>query len=206
VLQVHSILQEQESMGGLVPPMTPAAEDILGHGMGAPATPHHGSLDPSLPLEQLDNLQHHLPAMENMGYDQNQMQMANMGYDEHMPAQTPAGGMSERVHSPWQGDYDFPPSAGPVEEQQQDETDEQFEERVLNKRAYQMFTVVRSKLESTNQITLTEMCYRNTKKQASQKFYSLLVLKKFQVLELEQAEAYDEIFVLRGPKFDNPVL
>jgi hypothetical protein len=57
-------------MGGLVPPMTPAAEDILGHGMGAPATPHHGSLDPSLPLEQLDNLQHHLPAMENMGYDQ----------------------------------------------------------------------------------------------------------------------------------------
>lgn len=42
------------------------------------------------------------------------MQMANMGYDEHMPAQTPAGGMSERVHSPWQGDYDFPPSAGPV--------------------------------------------------------------------------------------------
>lgn len=45
---------------------------------------------------------------------QNQMQMANMGYDEHMPAQTPAGGMSERVHSPWQGDYDFPPSAGPV--------------------------------------------------------------------------------------------
>ncbi|XP_063909003.1 double-strand-break repair protein rad21 homolog isoform X2 [Zophobas morio] len=204
--QVHSILQEQESMGGLVPPMTPASEDILTHAIGAP-TPHHGQLDTNLPLEQLDSLQHHLPAMENMGYDQNnQMQMANMGYDEHLPAQTPAGGMSERVHSPWQGDYDFPPSAGPAEEQQQDETDEQFEERVLNKRAYQMFTVVRSKLATTNQITLTEMCYKNNKKQAAQKFYSLLVLKKFQVLELEQADSYDEIFVLRGPKFDNPVL
>ncbi|EEZ99261.1 double-strand-break repair protein rad21 homolog isoform X1 [Tribolium castaneum] len=201
--QVHSILQEQESIGGLVPPMTPASDDMLGHGMGAPTTPHHGQLDPNLPLEQLG---HHLPQMENMGYDQNQMQMANMGYDEHMPAQTPAGGMSERVHSPWQGDYDFPPSAGPAEEQQQDETDEQFEERVLNKRAYQMFTVVRSKLDTTNQITLTEMCHRNTKKQAAQKFYSLLVLKKFQVLELEQTGPYDEIFVLRGPKFDNPVL
>lgn len=40
--------------------------------------------------------------------------MANMGYEEHLPAQTPAGAMSERAHSPWQGDYDFPPSIGPV--------------------------------------------------------------------------------------------
>lgn len=48
-----------------------------------------------------------------------------------------------------------------------DETDEQFEERVLNKRAYQMFTVVRQKLQNTDQITLTEMCYRNSKKQVS---------------------------------------
>lgn len=39
--------------------------------------------------------------------------MANMGYDEHLPAQTPADAMSERAHSPWQGDYDIP-SVGPV--------------------------------------------------------------------------------------------
>lgn len=39
--------------------------------------------------------------------------MANMGYDEHLPAQTPADAMSERAHSPWQGDYDLP-SVGPV--------------------------------------------------------------------------------------------
>lgn len=68
--QVHSILEGQESIGGLVPPMTPATDDILSHGMGAPTTPHHGQLDPNLQLEQLDNLGHHLPAMENMGYDQ----------------------------------------------------------------------------------------------------------------------------------------
>lgn len=39
--------------------------------------------------------------------------MANMGYDDsargHSP---PAGGMSERVHSPWTGDIDY--DAGPV--------------------------------------------------------------------------------------------
>lgn len=184
--QVHSILQEQENMAG-------QQQDYQ-------QTPQHQQHH--LPLDNLG----HLTPMENMGYDQNQM--ANMGYDDNIGgAQTPAGGMSERVHSPWQGgDYDFPASAGPNEEQQQDETDEQFEERVLNKRAYQMFTVVRAKLQTADQITLTEMCYRNNKKQAAQKFYSLLVLKKFQVLELEQHGAYEEIFVMKGAKFDNPVL
>lgn len=42
--------------------------------------------------------------------------------------------------------------------------------------------------------------------QAAQKFYSLLVLKKSQVLELEQNAAYDELFVMKGLKFENPVL
>lgn len=48
--------------GSLVPPMTPAAEDLLGQGIVPPQTPHLG-------LEHLEGL-HHLPAMENMGYDQ----------------------------------------------------------------------------------------------------------------------------------------
>nr|XP_023017467.1 double-strand-break repair protein rad21 homolog [Leptinotarsa decemlineata] len=201
--QVHSILQEQENMGN-IPPMTPAhtSEDLLGaHDMGAP-TPHHSGIDANLPLEPLENLQNDLQPMENMGYDQNQM--ANMGYDEQLRGHTPAGSMSERAHSPWVGDYEY--EAGPVEEQQVDETDEQFEERVLNKRAYQMFTVVKQKFHQTDKITLTEMCHRNNKKQASQKFYSLLVLKKFHVLELEQEEPYGTITVVKGPKFDNPSL
>lgn len=42
--------------------------------------------------------------------------MANMGYDEHLPEEAPAGGASERVASPWQGDYDFPPSVDIVSE------------------------------------------------------------------------------------------
>lgn len=39
--------------------------------------------------------------------------MANMGYDENMSDQM-HGNMSERVQSPWQGDYDFPHSVDPV--------------------------------------------------------------------------------------------
>ncbi|XP_022921081.1 double-strand-break repair protein rad21 homolog [Onthophagus taurus] len=164
--------------------------DILGD-----ETPYHEGLDDLNGMTQMDN----------MGYGQGDIQMANMGYDEHNADGLP-GGMSERVQSPWQGDYDLPHSADPADEQQVDESDEQFEERVLNKRAYQMFTVVRKKLQNTNQITTTEMCYRNNRKQASQKFYSLLVLKKFQVLDLEQNEPYSEIFVIKGPKFDCPSL
>lgn len=118
------------------------------------------------PLPQLDNLEDLHPQMENMGYDQNShMQMANMGYDEHLPAQTP-GAMSERVATPWHEDYDFPPSVGNIaEEQLVDETDEQFEERVLNKRAYQMFSLVKSKLNRNESLYWTEMTQRNTRKQ-----------------------------------------
>ncbi|KAI4459377.1 scc1 / rad21 family member [Holotrichia oblita] len=174
--QVRSLLQEQESLAGYGPPMTPAtSEELLTHGIGIPQTPRPE------PLEELQ----HIPQMEQPTY-------------------------------PLSSD-----------EQQVDESDEQFEERVLNKRAYQMFTIVRRKLQHSNQITLTEMCHRNTRKQllrqiihtlyndfnnteflfqAAQKFYSLLVLKKFRVLELEQEEPYSELFVLKGTKFDDPTL
>lgn len=55
---------------GLVPPMTPAStESLLSQGMTPQPTQHPSSLDPNLGLEPLDSL-HHLPAMENMGYDQ----------------------------------------------------------------------------------------------------------------------------------------
>lgn len=40
--------------------------------------------------------------------------MANMGYDDGLPSQTPHAGMSERVHSPWGGDYDLPASVDAV--------------------------------------------------------------------------------------------
>lgn len=193
--------------------------DELGVSQHMPGTPgmgpdsmsvHQGSLEessiqPHLPEQPLDQLQEHLPQMENMGYDQSQM--ANMGYDDQLPSHTPHPGMSERVHSPWAGDYDLPPSVDiPDEQQQIDETDEQFEERVLNKRAYQLFLLVRTRLAKHNEITLTELCHRNKRKQAAQKFYSLLVLKKFQVLELEQQGAYDEVYVTRGLNFENPVI
>lgn len=47
----------------------------------------------------------------------------------------------------------------------EDETDEQFEERVLNKRAAQMFVAVRDRMKKVDSIFLSEMTIRNNRKQ-----------------------------------------
>jgi len=108
--------------------------------------------------------------------------------------------------TPWNDDYDFPHSAGPADEQQNDETYEQFEERVLNKRALHMYQILKSKFARQSELQFSEMVHRNNKKQVAQKFYTLLVLKKSTVLELEQESAYQELMITKGPTFENPVL
>ncbi|KAJ1521100.1 hypothetical protein ONE63_002802 [Megalurothrips usitatus] len=189
--QMNMLLSQHEQSLGIPPPVTPVA-----------------SHQPELTPEQQ-------AMMENVGYDhQHDNMMANMGYDGHtdhpLPAMTP-GAVSERgPNTPWNNDdYEFPHSAGPPDEQQTDETDEQFEERVLNKRAAHMYTVIKSKLavkEVGAGVYLSEMTFRNNRKQAAQKFYAMLVLKKHQVLELDQPSSYDDIYMTKGNKFDNPCL
>lgn len=53
----------------------------------------------------------------------------------------------------------------------ENETDEQFEERVLNKRAAQMFVTVRARLHKQDSLQLSEMTYRNNRKQVARKRY-----------------------------------
>jgi len=199
--QVHSLLEQHEQ--SLVPPVTPAPQSLSQQ----PVTAAIEQAQPQtqVSLQQLPEEQ--LPHMENMGYDANNPMMANMGYDDqHPPAQTP-GAISERgVATPWNEDYEFPASVGLPEEQQVDETYEQFEERVLNKRAGHMYHIVKSKLMRSDKLYLSEMVHRNNRKQVAQKFYTLLVLKKHVVLELYQESSYDDIMITRGAKFDNPSL
>lgn len=47
----------------------------------------------------------------------------------------------------------------------ENETDEQFEERVLNKRAAQLFYAVKARMAKQNTLCLSEMTVRNTRKQ-----------------------------------------
>ncbi|XP_052855085.1 double-strand-break repair protein rad21-like protein 1 isoform X1 [Drosophila gunungcola] len=90
------------------------------------------------------------------------------------------------------------------DEQMENETDEQFEERVLNKRAAQLFIDVRAHFNVNDNLDLSQLTSGNTRKQAAQKFYSLLVLKKFKVLHIAQSAPYADISITRGPTFENP--
>ncbi|XP_012271464.1 double-strand-break repair protein rad21 homolog isoform X2 [Orussus abietinus] len=203
--EIMGVPPETPSMSIEMPQIPPAeVSSILGTAEEEPPLP------PVIPQpeEIITPQPAEMPQMENMGYDQTQPPVSYMGYDEqHPPAHTP-GAVSERgPATPWNHeDYEFPPSVGPQEEQQVDETYEQFEERVLNKRAAHMYHVIKNKLDTKDRLTLSEMAYKNNRKQVAQKFYTLLVLKKFQVLELSQEYSYAEIFVTKGPKFDNPAL
>uniref|UniRef100_A0A674AJD0 RAD21 cohesin complex component a n=1 Tax=Salmo trutta TaxID=8032 RepID=A0A674AJD0_SALTR len=51
------------------------------------------------------------------------------------------------------------------------------------------------------QVSLLELCRDNNKKQAAAKFYSFLVLKKQQAIELYQTEPYSDIIATAGPRF-----
>lgn len=150
-------------------PMTPGS---LPHGSMTPSGFHHG-LDDNNPMLS-DPALNNLDTIPNLnaetvssildgagGMDQH---FANMGYDAQA---SPSGGISERIANDW-NDYDYPSSVGHSgEEQMVDESIEQFEERVLNKRAAQLFVTVRAKLQKQDKIYLSDMTYRNTKKQVS---------------------------------------
>lgn len=206
-------LDPMTPLGGV--PMTPGnlphgmvdLHDDFHHSGLTPADLHHGGMTPHhSSMENID-------ALPNLPADQ---VSSILNEAENMPENLDLGDLtlvapankSADLASDW-NDYDFPQSVGvhqPGDEQMENETDEQFEERVLNKRAAQMFVSVRSRLQKNDTLMLSEMTHRNSRKQAAQKFYSLLVLKKFRALSITQSEPYADILVERGPMFDNPKL
>lgn len=103
-------------------------------------------------------------------------------------------------------DYGAPASVGPAEEQLADETYEQFEERILNKRTVHMLHLVRAPLEAGRQVRFSDVARGGNRKQVAQKFYTFLVLKKQQAVELRQDGAFAELFIERGPKFEQALL
>lgn len=68
------------------------------------------------------------------------------------------------------------------EEQMVDETDEQFEERVLNKRAAQLFMSVKTKFQKQDQLYISDMARNNNRKQVCILLtYDLLCFYKFTI-------------------------
>lgn len=92
------------------------------------------------------------------------------------------------------------------EEMLEGETVEEFEDRVLNKRAAHLNTILKSKLAVLPELHLSQMTRRNTRKQAAQKFYSLLVLQKALAVNIVQPENNGDITVSKGPRFETAVI
>ncbi|XP_031722492.1 RAD21 cohesin complex component b isoform X1 [Anarrhichthys ocellatus] len=81
--------------------------------------------------------------------------------------------------------------------------DQDQEERRWNKRTQQMLHGLQRVMAKTGaqSVGLLDLCRNNNKKQAAAKFYSFLVLKKQQAVELVQEEPYSDIIATPGPRF-----
>ena len=98
-----------------------------------------------------------------------------------------------------EGDYEQ--EGGEGQDMEEDETIEEFEDRVLNKRAAQLHRLMTRKFAEK----FSQMTVRNTRKQAAQKFHSLLVLQKMMAVDTSQVEdrPYGEISIKKGVAFDS---
>ncbi|XP_008329408.1 RAD21 cohesin complex component b [Cynoglossus semilaevis] len=82
--------------------------------------------------------------------------------------------------------------------------DQDQEERRWNKRTQQMLHGLQRVMTKTGtqSVSLLDLCRNNNRKQAAAKFYSFLVLKKQQAVELVQEEPYSDIIATPGPRFN----
>jgi len=90
------------------------------------------------------------------------------------------------------------------EEDDEEQTgDQDQEEKRWNKRTQQMLHGLQRVMAKTGQdsVSLLELCRNNNRKQAAAKFYSFLVLKKQQAIEVGQTEPYSDIIARAGPRF-----
>ena len=170
------------------------------------------------------------PNMSNMGWDESAGNPTTPGGPASMGAPTPYRFAksyirkfledAQTVYVPnfrdedEDDEYPNPASVGVTgnkedEQMREDETIEEFEDRVLNKRAAHLNTVLRSRfLEGGHsKMRFSELPVRKVRKSIAQNFYSLLVLQKVMAVELEQGEQFtDEINISKGPNFESAIL
>uniref|UniRef100_A0A7N8XR06 RAD21 cohesin complex component n=1 Tax=Mastacembelus armatus TaxID=205130 RepID=A0A7N8XR06_9TELE len=89
------------------------------------------------------------------------------------------------------------------EEEEGQAGDQDQEEKRWNKRTQQMLHGLQRVMAKTgaDSISLLDLCRNNNRKQAAAKFYSFLVLKKQQAIEVSQSEPYSDIIATAGPRF-----
>lgn len=79
------------------------------------------------------------------------------------------------------------------------------EERRWNKRSQQMMVALSRCLHRQDSVTFRQMAppsSAHSRKQAAAKFYTFLVLKKLEAIDVSQDDPFGDILITRGPKFD----
>lgn len=79
--------------------------------------------------------------------------------------------------------------------------DAEQEEKRWTKRTEQMQSTLDLGFKYTDELSFKDMARKLNRKQVTSKFYTLLVLKKHKVVEVEQTEAFGDILIKKGPRF-----
>lgn len=85
----------------------------------------------------------------------------------------------------------------------EESTGDSLEDKKLNRRTHTMITYLGKQFDrDDSSVSLTDMLRKNhNRKQAAAKFYTCLVLKKHNVIEVQQDQPYGDILLSRGPNF-----
>ncbi|CAD6189372.1 unnamed protein product [Caenorhabditis auriculariae] len=157
--------------------------------------------------EEIRNF-HEFPAPDNHFADDFE-DVGVADFDNIGPATPPPMEPMERPVSPAKESDEFSPPekkkrraelqarGAAAEEEEGDEDDHRWTKRTQN-----VLNSISGKIKSNadGEITLSDLLNKgSTRKTAAQKFYTLLVLKKWQAIEVEQAKPYEEITITAGP-------
>ena len=95
------------------------------------------------------------------------------------------------------------PTADPQseDEEQEGETFEDFDNRRWNKRTEAVLLNLRRDLDTKGQVNFFAFSEHSQQKQAASKFYSVLLLKKAETINVSQSEPFSDIIISAGPKY-----
>ncbi|XP_056154251.1 RAD21 cohesin complex component b [Lampris incognitus] len=155
--------------------------------------------EPALPMGTLDQQQQQQGAAASDVSQQ--LEVSNV----ELPPEETTTNISQLIELDLLGDKNKEKKNGD-ESDEEEETqggDQDQEERRWNKRTQQMLHGLQRVMSKTGaqSVSLLDLCRNNNRKQAAAKFYSFLVLKKQQAVELEQEEPYSDIIATPGPRF-----
>ncbi|MED6261104.1 Double-strand-break repair protein rad21 A, partial [Ataeniobius toweri] len=159
-------------------------------------------LDPTLPTGNLDEQQQQMQQQQGSNAAASQQLEAST---VNLPPEETTANISQLIELDLLADKDKKKNDDDSDEEEEEAQggEQDQEERRWNKRTQQMLHGLQRVMAKTGaqSVSLLDLCRNNNRKQAAAKFYSFLVLKKQQAVELVQEDPYSDIVATPGPRF-----